>query len=226
MSRALRFDLGLYLVTDPDMAGDRSLLDVVGEASAGGVGLVQLRDKQAEARDLLGLAEALKALLAPKGIPLLINDRVDVAAAAGVGCHIGQSDLPPAAARAILGDDVIVGLSIDRIEQMRAVDPTVIDYVAHGPFAATGTKADAGRPVGVEGIRQARAMTALPLVAIGGIDVTNAADAIRAGADGIAVVSAMVAAQDPLAAAQALRGAVDRAIIERRGEDVRLGAIG
>ncbi len=219
-------DLRLYLVTDPDLTGERSLLDVVDKASAMGVGLVQLRDKDAEARDLFALAEALKALLAPKGVPLVVNDRVDVAAAAGVGCHIGQSDLPPAAARKILGEGAIIGLSLDRIEQVQAVDSACLDYVAHGPFAATGTKTDAGKPVGTEGIERVRALTMLPLVAIGGIDATNAADAIKAGADGVAVVSAIMAARDPGAAAKVLNDVVTRTIGERprRGEQrVALG---
>ena len=222
MSQAFDVDLRLYLVTDPDLAGERPLLDVVGQALAGGVSIVQLRDKRAEARELLELAEALKVLLEPKGIPLLVNDRVDVAAAAGVGCHIGQCDLPPAAARAILGEEAVIGWSIDQIDQIQAADPALLDYVAHGPFAATGTKPNAGKPVGVDGIEQVRALTALPLVAIGGIDVTNAADAIAAGADGIAVVSAVVAAQDPKAAAETLRGAVDRAVVATHGQFARM----
>lgn len=208
-------DLKLYLVTDPDLTGERSLIDVVDQATAGGVGLVQLRDKGADARGLLAMANALKALLQPKGVPLVVNDRVDVAAAAGVGCHIGQSDLPPSAARAILGEEAIVGLSLDHVDQTQAADPACLDYVAHGPFAATGTKADAGKPVGIEGIERVRALTALPLVAIGGIDVTNAADAIAAGADGVAVISSVMAARDPRAAAQALRDAVERTMNDR-----------
>ncbi|MGI9501098.1 MAG: thiamine phosphate synthase [Geminicoccaceae bacterium] len=226
MTRTSSLDLRLYLVTDPDLAGERSLLDVVDEASAGGVGLVQLRDKGAEARDLLALAEALKALLEPKNLPLVVNDRVDVAAAAGVGCHIGQSDLPPAAAREILGESAIIGLSIDRVEQAPTADPACLDYVAHGPFAATDTKCGAGDPVGVEGIGYVRALTALPLVAIGGIGVHNAADAIRAGADGIAVVSAVMAARDPKPAALALRGAVDQSLGGRCNRWERRGATG
>ncbi len=219
-------DLRLYLVTDPDLTGERSLLDVVDEASAKGVGLVQLRDKGAEARDLLALAEALKALLAPKNVPLVINDRVDVAAAAGVGCHIGQSDLPPAAAREILGQEAIIGLSLDQVEQTGAADPACLDYVAHGPFAATGTKADAGKPVGIEGIERVRALTSLPLVAIGGIDATNAADAINAGADGVAVVSAILAARDPGAAAAVLIDVVTRAIGGQSHQMERRRALG
>ena len=219
-------DLRLYLVTDPDLAGERSLLDVVDEAAAGGVGLVQLRDKGAEARDLLALALALKTLLEPKGVPLVVNDRVDVAAAAGVGCHIGQSDLPADAARAILGDEAIIGLSLDRVEQTRMADAARLNYVAHGPFAVTGTKADAGKPVGIEGIMRVRALTALPLVAIGGIDAINAADAVRAGADGVAVVSAVMAAQDPKAAASVLKDAVDRTLDERNHGPKRREAVG
>jgi thiamine-phosphate pyrophosphorylase len=208
-------DLSLYLVTDPEMAGGRRLLEMVEAAAAGGVRLVQLRDKGADARALLELARALKALLLPKGVPLIVNDRVDVAAAAGVGCHIGQSDLPPEAARALLGEEAILGLSIDQAGQATAADPAVLDYVAHGPFAASGTKADAGKPVGVDGIARARGLTALPLVAIGGIDATNAADAIRAGADGVAVVSAVMAACDPQAAAALLKEVVDRTLAGR-----------
>jgi thiamine-phosphate pyrophosphorylase len=209
-------DLRLYLITDPDLSGDRLMLDVVDEAVANGVGIVQLRDKAAEARDLLSIALALKARLDPKGVPLVINDRVDVAAAAGVGCHVGQTDLPVSAARALLGEEAIIGLSLDDPEQAMAADPAFLDYVAHGPFSVTGSKADAGRPVGSEGIERTRALTALPLVAIGGIDVTNAAGAIRSGADGVAVISAVMAASNPGAAALALRSAVDRTLGERQ----------
>lgn len=211
MSRHGALDCSLYLITDPDIAGERTILDVVGRALPGGVSLVQLRDKTASARDLLEQARALKTLLEPHGVPLVVNDRVDIAAAAGVGCHIGQSDLPAAAARAMLGDEAILGLSLDRAAQTPAADPAHLDYVAHGPFAATATKADAGQAVGVEGIEAVRRLTALPLVAIGGIDAGNAAAAIHAGADGVAVVAAIIGAGDPEAAARALRCAVDAA---------------
>jgi thiamine-phosphate pyrophosphorylase len=211
MKRQFAFDPTLYLVTDPDLLAGRDLLEVVGAAVRGGVTLVQLRDKRAEARDLYHEALALKALLAPHGVPLIVNDRVDVAAAAGIGCHIGQSDLPPAAARALLGEDALLGWSIDQAEQARAADPELLDYVAHAPFAATGTKADAGAPVGAAGMRTVRALTDLPLVAIGGIDETNAEAAIAAGADGVSLVRALVAAADPAAVAAGLRAVIDRA---------------
>ena len=214
MNRTFAFDPRLYLVTDPGLVGDRSLIDIVDEACNGGVTIVQLRDKMAEARDLLEMAQALKALLDPKGVPLIINDRVDIAAFAGVGCHVGQTDLPVEAARAILGDDAILGVSLDHVEQTRAADPTMLDYVAHGPFSVTSTKPDAGVPVGLQGISEVRALTALPVVAIGGIDASNAADAIRAGANGIAVVSAVMAADHPRTAASVLSDIVDHALTE------------
>jgi thiamine-phosphate pyrophosphorylase len=170
---------------------------------------VQLRDKAADGRALLEEARALVALLTPLGVPLIVNDRVDVALAAGAaGCHVGQSDLPAAAARALLGPDAILGVSLDAAEQAHEVDPAMVDYVAHGPFAATATKSDAGAAVGAAGIARVRALSALPLIAIGGLDAGNLGAAVGAGADGIAVVSAIMAAPDPAAASRELRAAI------------------
>ena len=203
-----RFDPTLYLVTDPELARGRALVDVVAAAVRGGITLVQLRDKHAGGRDLLETARALKA------VPLIVNDRADVAHAAGVGCHVGQTDLPAAAARAIVGPDAIVGVSLDDPDQVGEIDRDLVDYVAYGPFAATATKADAGRAVGPDGLAAVAKQTLLPLVAIGGIDANNAAEAVRAGADGIAVISAIMAADDPEAASRALRAAIDAAKAE------------
>ena len=215
------FDPTLYLVTDPALGRGRPLAEIVAQAVRGGVTLVQLRDKAADGRALLEEARALIALLAPHSVPLIVNDRVDVALAAGAaGCHVGQSDLPAAAARALLGEDAILGVSLDAVHQVAAVDPALVDYVAHGPLAPTLTKADAGGPVGAEGLAMVRRLTALPLVAIGGIDAGNAGAAIRAGADGIAVVSAIMAAADPTAASRELRAAIAAA----RGDQQRRGA--
>jgi thiamine-phosphate pyrophosphorylase len=216
MRRHPDFDPTLYLVTDPDLAGARPLAAVVAAAVKGGATLVQLRDKEAGGRALLEQARSLKALLDPLGVALIVNDRVDVAVAAGAaGCHVGQSDLPAAAARALLGPEPILGVSLDRVEQIAEIDPEIVDYVAHGPFAATATKPDAGAPVGAAGLAAVRARTRLPLVAIGGIDDGNAGEAVRAGADGIAVVSAIVAAADPEAASRQLLGAVETARLVR-----------
>jgi len=211
-----KLDPTLYLVTDPPLGGDRGLLEVVAAAVQGGVTLVQLRDKEADSRALLEQACALNALLEPSGVPLLINDRVDVALAAGAaGCHVGQTDLPVEAARALLGPEAILGTSLDAVEQARAADPEYLDYVAYGPFAATATKGDAGPPVGAGGLAAVRALTALPLVAIGGVSEANLGDAIAAGADGVAVVSAIMAAPDPAAASRRLREAIEAARARR-----------
>jgi thiamine-phosphate pyrophosphorylase len=214
-----KLDPTLYLVTDPHLGGGRALLEIVAAAVEGGVTLVQLRDKEADGRALLEQARALKALLDPAGVPLLINDRVDIALAAGAaGCHVGQTDLPAEAARALLGQGAILGVSLDAVEQVRALDPEQVDYVAYGPFAATATKADAGAPIGAAGLAAVRALTALPLVAIGGVAATNAGAAIAAGADGIAVVSAIMAAADPAAASRRLRAAIEAAPRAEREE--------
>jgi thiamine-phosphate pyrophosphorylase len=216
LKRRPKLDPTLYLVTDPHLSGERRLLDVVGAAVQGGVTLVQMRDKEAEGRALLEQARALQALLDPLGVPLLINDRIDIALAAGAaGCHVGQTDLPAEAARALLGPDAILGVSLDAVEQACAVDPEYLDYVAYGPFAATATKGDAGPPIGAAGLAAVRELTALPLVAIGGVDEVNLHDAIRAGADGIAVVSAIMAAADPAAASRRLCAAIEAARNQR-----------
>ena len=204
-----RFDPTLYLVTDPELSRGRVLADVVATAVIGGVTLVQLRDKGADGRALLETARALKAVLDPQGVPLLVNDRADVAYAAGAGCHVGQTDLPPAAVRAILGPDALVGVSLEAVEQAHSVD-SVVDYVAYGPFGATATKGDAGAPIGADGLAAVRRQTMLPLIAIGGIDAHNVAAAVRAGADGIAVVRAIMATADPERASRELRATIDR----------------
>jgi thiamine-phosphate pyrophosphorylase len=205
------FDPTLYLVTDPDLAEGGSLVEVVADAVRGGVTLVQLRDKAADTESMLAMALALKAALAPSGVPLIINDRVEVAKAAGCGCHIGQGDMPAAAARAILGPDAILGVSLDSIDQADAIDPEDVDYVAFGPFTDTATKPDAGAEVGAEGLAAVRAEIDLPLVAIGGLDVDNVGEAIAAGADGIAVVRAIMADDEPEETSRELREAIEAA---------------
>lgn len=206
-----RFDLSLYLVTDPAMTARRGLHATVAAAVEGGATLVQLRDKEGPAQALVETARALRALLAPRGIPLVVNDRVDVARAAGAdGVHLGPGDLAPAAARAVLGPDAIIGCSVAAESQLAAVDAAV-DYVGLGPIFPTGTKPDAAAALGEARFAAIRRQIRLPVVAIGGITAANAARAVAAGADGVAVVSAICAAEDPRAAAQALRRAVARA---------------
>jgi len=212
------FDLALYLVTDPEMTARRGLVETVAAAVDGGVTMVQLRDKGGTARAMIETGSALRALLASRGIPLLVNDRVDIAQAIGAdGVHVGRDDLPPARARAALGPHAIVGWSITGEDQLADFDPAAVDYVGLGPLFPTGTKADAAPAMGEAVFARLRHRLPCPVVAIGGISALNAARAIAAGADGVAVVSAICAARDPRAAARALRAAVDAARHGRSG---------
>ncbi len=205
-----RFDLSLYLVTDPAMTARRGLVETVAAAVDGGVTLVQLRHKDGPFRLMVETGRALMARLAPHGIPLIVNDRLDVVHAIGAaGVHVGQDDLPPAAVRAILGPRAIIGLSVTREEELGTFDPATVDYVGLGPIFPTGTKADAAVALGPAVFASIRRQLRCPVVAIGGITGANAAQAIAAGADGIAVVSAICGAADPRAAAHALRAAID-----------------
>ncbi len=205
-------DLRLALVTDAAMTARRGLLATVREAVKGGVTMVQLRDKNASDDELIALARALRTELAPRGVPLIVNDRPEVAKSAEAdGVHIGQEDHDPRAARRLLGPDAILGLSVTNSAEVATVDAGIIDYVGLGPVFASATKADAAPPLGLDGLRAVGASLKVPFVAIGGIDAGNAAAIIAAGAAGIAVVSAICAAPDPGAAAAALIAAIERA---------------
>lgn len=205
----MKADLRLYLVTDRALCLGRPLDEVVLAAVEGGVTMVQLREKDLSTRAFIEEARALKARLAPFGVPLIINDRVDVALAAGAdGVHLGQSDMAVADARRLLGADRMIGLSIEDPAQAAQSDAAVADYLAASPVFSTPTKTDTAPALGLDGVARIRAMSDKPLVAIGGIHVGNAADVLQAGADGIAVVSAICSAEDPRAAARALRAAL------------------
>jgi thiamine-phosphate pyrophosphorylase len=182
---------------------------------------VQLRDKHATTRRMVDVARAIKASLAPFNVALLVNDRADVAFAAGAdGVHVGQDDLAPEDARAVLGPAAIIGQSIKTVAQARAAPIETLDYVCVGGVFATTSKDNPDPPVGITGlvaileVLRDRAPR-LPIGAIAGIDETNAADVITAGADGIAVISALSLAPDPGAAARRLRAIVDHGIGRR-----------
>ncbi len=201
-------DVRLYLVTD-DALSRGPVEEVVAAAVAGGVTLVQLRIKDAESRRYYERAMALRKRLEPLGVPLIVNDRLDIALAArAAGAHLGQGDLPCAEARRIAGPDFILGVSVGSPEEARRAERDGATYVAASPVFATPTKTDAPPPVGLAGVAAIRSATRLPLVAIGGLHAGNAAEVLRAGADGVAVVSAIMAASDPAAAARALRAAI------------------
>jgi len=210
-SRArLRDALRLYLVTDQPSLKGRRLIDVVQSAVQGGVTCVQLREKQLCSRDFYAQAVALMDLLAPLNIPLIINDRLDIALACGAhGVHLGQSDLPVAAARKLLPPGVFIGWSVETIEDVAHSATLPLDYLGVSPVFATPTKTDTVTPWGLEGLQRIRAATDLPLVAIGGIHLGNAAEVMRAGAHSLAVVSAICSADDPRAASQQFRGLID-----------------
>ena len=211
------FDLTLYLVIGFDVVRGRPLDQVVAAAVRGGVTLVQLREKAFPDAELVEAARALKGQLAPLGVPLIVNDRVEVAKAAGAdGVHLGQDDLDAARARAILGPDRLIGVSAGTAEEAARVDRGLADYVGIGAVYATATKSDAGRPIGIAGLAALAATLApLPVVAIGGIGPREAAQVMAAqgpagsAADGIAVVSAIWGASDPEAAARTLRREID-----------------
>jgi thiamine-phosphate pyrophosphorylase len=201
------FDPGLYLILDLALIEPDAIDRVAASAAGGGVTLVQLRGKGQSARVLCTLGARLKAVLAPKGIPLILNDDVAVAAAIGAeGVHLGQDDLPVAVARRLLGDDALIGLSVGTPTEAIGVDAALIDYVSIGPLYTTATKGDAGPAIGTAGFKLVRRLFPdLPAVAIGGITSENAPDVIRAGAAGLAVASALCCADDPAAMARRLR---------------------
>ncbi len=196
-----RRQLGLYLVTDSTLAQGRSLEDIVIEAVQGGVTMVQLREKHLDTRAFIEMALRLKTALEPFGVPLIINDRVDVALASNAeGIHIGQSDMPYETARRLLGPDKIIGLSVENMQQVREANALDVDYIGVSPVFATPTKTDTARPFGIEGLRSAAKISHHPIVAIGGINAATAPAVLAAGADGLAVVSAIVCARSPRAA--------------------------
>lgn len=206
-----RFDPRLNLVAGPGDCRGRSLLDVAAAACAGGATLVQLRNKRADTRDLLEQARALKALLDPLGVGLIVNDRADVALAAGAaGVHVGQEDLPPGEARRILGPEALVGLTVKTLDQVRQAQTLDVDYLGAGPVYPSSTKPDAGDIWGLQTLRVACRASRLPVVAIGGITLANARDVYACGVAGIAVVSAIAGAEDPEGAARGLRELADR----------------
>ena len=162
-----------------------------------GVELIQYRNKQASSRELLRVAQSLSALARSRNFRLVVNDRADIAVLAGAGgVHVGQEDLPVEAARRVCGPSCWVGVSTHNLEQLRAAAASSADYIAVGPVFATGSKANPDPVVGIEFVRQARALTAKPLVAIGGITAENAAEVYGAGADSVAVISDLAQATD------------------------------
>lgn len=205
-------DYTLYLITDSRLAQGRTNREVVEAAVSGGATLVQYREKAASTRRMIEEATELHDLLVARHIPLIINDRIDVALAVGAeGVHVGQDDMPARLARRLIGQNRILGVSASNVEEAIAAAADGADYLGVGAIFATGTKGDAGAPIGVEGLLQVVQVSPIPVVAIAGINASNAASAIRAGAAGVAVISAIVGAEDVERAAREIRQMVERA---------------
>jgi len=199
-------DYSLYLVTDRSLSRGRSTVDIVREAVTGGVTCVQLREKNCSTQEFIAEAEKLHALLKPLGVPLIINDNIEVALAVGVeGIHLGQQDMAIAEARRLGPPSWIIGISAESLEDAIRAEQAGADYLGVSPIFSTPTKTDTAPPLGLEGLREIRAAVRIPLVGIGGIHLDNVREVIRAGADGVAVVSAIVFADSPRKAAFALQ---------------------
>jgi len=201
-------DYSLYLVADAEYASGRNLIGLIEEAVRGGASLVQLRAKNLPSRDLLDLGLRIADLLARSGVPLLVNDRVDVALACGAaGVHLGREDMPVDQARRLLGPDRIIGVSVNTPEEALRAEREGADYVGANPAYVTTTKEIALPVLGPEGIGRIKRTVRIPVVAIGGIGSANAAALAAAGADGIAVISAILGAPDARRAAEELKKA-------------------
>jgi thiamine-phosphate pyrophosphorylase len=189
---------GLYLILDPAVAGSRSLADITSTALDAGVRLFQLRMKTPHTGEFYDLAARLVQLVRTGGGTFIVNDRVDVALAVGAdGVHLGQEDLPLADARSILGPGKLIGVSTHNLNQALEAEAGGADYIGFGPIFPTSTKEHPDPVVGITGLCEVRAKVRIPIVAIGGINVSNIADVRAAGADCCAVVSAVLAAPDP-----------------------------
>jgi thiamine-phosphate pyrophosphorylase len=212
MMKLKNVDYSLYLVTDRGLARGRSTFEIVSAAVNGGATVVQLREKACSTLEFIQQALSIKALLKTRNIPLIINDRVDVAqAVAADGVHLGQTDMPLETARGILGARMIIGISAESPADAIAAEKGGADYLGVSPIYATPTKTDTAPALGLEGLREIRKAVRLPLVGIGGLNRDNAAGVIRSGADGVAVVSAIVAADDPEVAARELKQVIREA---------------
>lgn len=195
----------LIAITDHIRDGQTGLIARASAAARGGASCIQLRLKDVSARDLVGVA---KELVRAVGVPVIVNDRADVAIAAGAaGVHLGADDVPPSVIRRIAPAEFIIGVSVGNDAEVANAGGA--DYVGIGPFFATGSKRDAGEPIGPEGFSRLAAATGLPAVAVGGVTAENAAIAMGAGAAGVAVIGGVFGSSDPAAAARRLRSAIE-----------------
>ncbi|MHB1414966.1 MAG: thiamine phosphate synthase [Chloroflexota bacterium] len=209
--------LDVYVITDASLSLGRTHLQVVSEAIRGGADVIQLRDKNASTSELVATGEALREITRAAGKIFIVNDRIDVALAVDAdGVHVGQDDMPAAMARRLIGPDKILGVSAATPDEARQAKADGADYLGVGAIYTTLTKPDAGAATGPALLSQIRQAVDLPIVAIGGVNVHNAAEAIRHGADGVAVISAVVGAPDVAQATESLRVVVEEAKRQRQ----------
>jgi thiamine-phosphate pyrophosphorylase len=217
----MKADLSLYVLVDPTQSRGQPLTELAAAAARGGATLIQLRDKSGSTREQIDAARAIKAALAGSGVPLLVNDRVDVALAAKAdGVHLGREDMDVRTARELLGSSAIIGATVRSEADVAALVPGATDYVCIGGVFTTSSKDNPDPPIGLAGLQRLAGLSrtkvrGIPVGAIAGINEKNAADVIAAGADGIAVISAVTSAEDPEAAARKLRGTIDAALVKR-----------
>jgi thiamine-phosphate pyrophosphorylase len=205
-------DYSIYLVTERKLSLGRSNLEVIEAALVGGVTIVQLREKELSTRDFYNEALQIRGLLKKYQIPLIINDRIDIAMAIGAdGVHIGQDDMPLNIARQLLGPDKIIGVSVFSIAEARAAEAGGANYLGLSPIFVTSTKPELDRQIGIEGIAPIRSEVKIPLIGIGSMNVSNAFEVVMAGLDGVAVVSGIVSQKDITAATRDIKAEVMRA---------------
>ena len=204
------FDMSLYLVTDRPLSRGRDIEWIVEEAVKGGATVVQLREKDCSTAEFVSIASRLMEKLKPLGVPLIINDRIDVALAVDAdGVHIGQSDMPYATARRLLGNDKIIGLSVETMDEVVEANALDVDYIGVSPVYSTATKTDTLQPFGLQGLRRAAELSRHRIVAIGGMNEATVGDVIACGIEGVAVVSAIVSADSPCDASSHLLSIVN-----------------
>ncbi len=211
-------DLSLYVITDSSLTRGRPLIGLVEEAIRGGAACIQVREKKASARELYRLSRQLRILTRASNVTLIINDRLDVALAVEAdGVHLGQDDLPAEAAKSLLPQGMLLGVSVENPRQARQAREAGASYLGVGAVFSTRTKPDAGEPIGLSALAEICSSTDLPVVGIGGIHAGNARAVIEAGASGVAVVSCLMAAEQVAAEARALAGQVRAALSSRQG---------
>lgn len=212
-------DLSLYAIVDEELLGGRDPAAVAESLAHNGASVVQYRAKRLASREFLRRARAMRDALAQSKVPLIINDRLDVALLSGAdGVHVGQDDVRVTDARILMGERAVIGMSVSTATEALEAEEDGADYVGAGAVFPTGTKSDVPL-MGIQGLRLIRASVKLPLVAIGGLTRSNAAEALAAGADGLAFISELMRAQDPGTAARELRRIIEAA--KRRGRPGR-----